>query len=234
LRSWGVPDNWVAWRLLMVCAALPALLTFFIRLFVPESQSWEKERQRGATSSWASRDLLAVLAGACVCAGLLWVWQYLEGAAQRKEYSQLAAGFGAVVGTIAGALLAGWLGRRIVYVCLCVTALGAVELFYLGNTTFDVVFVLTVFLAGLFSAAFYGWLPLYLPELFPTRVRATGQGFGYNFGRILAAVGVLQLPALMGPEKDFARAGSLLALIYLVGLFVIWLAPEPHGQPLPD
>ena len=41
------------------------------------------------------------------------------------------------------------------------------------------------------SASFYGWLPLYLPELFPTRVRATGQGLSFNFGRILAAIGVL-------------------------------------------
>ena len=38
----------------MVCGALPALLTFFIRLFVPESQSWQEEKLRGSTSSWAS------------------------------------------------------------------------------------------------------------------------------------------------------------------------------------
>jgi MFS family permease len=320
LDSWGLPKNWVEWRLLMVCAALPALLTFFIRLFVPESQSWEKERSRGATSSWASRDLLAVLAGAGVCLGLLAVWNSLDGWAPRiaamvlslgliaccylypivgymvrsgeepvvraailrrmllaalissvpllatwgavqwasawahqlgekavreglhsqadvqfwKEYTQIASGFGAVVGTIGGALLAGWLGRRVVYIFLCIVSLGAVRFFYLGNTTFDAMFVLTVFLVGVTSAAFYGWLPLYLPELFPTRVRATGQGFGYNFGRIIAAVGVLQVPALMGPEKDYARGGSLLALIYLVGLVVIWLAPETKGQPLPE
>jgi hypothetical protein len=38
----------------------------------------------------------------------------------------------------------------------------------------------------------------------------------------------------MGDPPDFARACSLLALIYLVGLFVIWLAPETRGQPLPE
>jgi hypothetical protein len=91
-----------------------------------------------------------------------------------------------------------------------------------------------IFLAGGFSAAFYGWLPLYLPELFPTRVRATGQGFGFNFGRILAAIGVLQVPALMGKPPDYARACSLLALIYVAGVFLIWLAPETRGKPLPE
>src|SRR5262245_22016910 len=60
LSEWGLPGGWVEWRLLMVCGALPALLTFFIRLFVPESSRWEHERQRGATSYWAGVDLLAV------------------------------------------------------------------------------------------------------------------------------------------------------------------------------
>jgi SHS family sialic acid transporter-like MFS transporter len=320
LSSWGLPDDWVEWRLLMVCGALPALLTFFIRLFVPESQSWEREKQRGATSSWASRDLLAVLGGVGVCAGLLAVWQKTEGLALHiaatllalllvaccylypifgyltrsgeapevrsaiirrmllaalisgvpllatwgavqwasawahklgtdavkagtatadtvrywKEYTQFASALGAIFGCLGGALLAGWIGRRIAYVFLCVTSFGAVVWFYKGNTTFDAMFLLTAFLAGGFSAAFYGWLPLYLPELFPTRVRATGQGFGFNFGRIIAAVGVLQVPVLMGKPPDFSRACSLLAFIYVAGLFVIWLAPETRGQPLPD
>ena len=46
-----------------------------------------------------------------------------------------------------------------------------------------------VFVAGGLTASFYGWLPLYLPELFGTNVRATGQGFSFNFGRIFAGVG---------------------------------------------
>src|SRR5207302_11374600 len=95
-------------------------------------------------------------------------------------------------------------------------------------------FLFTSFLMGGFSAAFYGWLPLYLPELFPTRVRATGQGFGFNFGRIIAAIGVLPVPVLMGQPPNYARACSSLAFIYLAGLVVIWLVPETRGQPLPE
>jgi hypothetical protein len=85
------------------------------------------------------------------------------------------------------------------------------------------------------SASFYGWFPLYLPELFPTAVRATGQGFAYNFGRILAAVGGLQTAALMALfGGSFPKAGSVLTLFYLVGLVIIWLGPETKGQPLPS
>ncbi len=90
-------------------------------------------------------------------------------------------------------------------------------------------------LTGCATAAFYGWFPLYFPELFPTRVRATGQGVCYNFGRIIAAVGVMasgQIVRLSG--GDYARMGSVITLIYLVGMLVIWFAPETKGKPLPD
>jgi SHS family sialic acid transporter-like MFS transporter len=74
---------------------------------------------------------------------------------------------------------------------------------------------------------------LHLPELFRTGVRATGQGFGYNFGRILAAIGALQTGNLMGLfGGDYAVACSLMSGIYVVGLFVIQLAPETRGKPL--
>jgi MFS family permease len=314
LGGLGLSQSWMEWRLLMVCGALPALLTFFIMLLVPESHSWEKEQARGRTSSWAGRDLIAVLAGVGVCCGLLAVWQWVEGWPVRiastvvalvlvagcflfpvvrylaragepadvrqsilrrmilaalisgvpllatwgavqwapawshrlgelsgqessrhwKEYTQMVGAFGAVVGCISGALLAGWAGRRIAYVFLCLTSLASVLAFYRLNSTFDALFVVTAFLSGGFSAAFYGWLPLYLPELFPTRVRATGQGFGFNFGRIIAAIGVLQVPVLMGQPPDYARACSSLAFIYLVGLVVIWLVPETRGKALPE
>ncbi len=91
-------------------------------------------------------------------------------------------------------------------------------------------------LTGFFTASFYGWLPLYLPELFPTRVRATGQGFGYNFGRIIAAAGALFMSHLLHNvfRGDYAQAGAAISLIYLAGFLVIWLAPETRGQPLPE
>src|SRR5205085_6122290 len=125
-------------------------------------------------------------------------------------------------------------GRRLAYASLCLASLGACWLFFKTNTAYDNRFLVTAAIAGAFTAAFYGWLPLYLPELFPTRIRATGQGFGFNFGRILAAMGALQVPVLMGQPPDYARACSLLAFIYLAGIGLIWLAPETRGKPLPE
>jgi hypothetical protein len=96
-------------------------------------------------------------------------------------------------------------------------------------------FLVSVTLVGATTAAFYGWLPLYLPELFPTRVRATGQGLCYNTGRILAAVGALTQGQLVSAYSgSYARAGAMVTLIYLVGLTLVWLGPETKGQPLPE
>src|SRR5205807_541563 len=100
----------------------------------------------------------------------------------------------------------------------------------------DASFLVVVALTGAFTASFYGWLPLYLPELFPTRVRATGQGFGFNFGRIVAAGGAMSMGYLMSEvfHGSYAQAGATVSLIYLVGILVVWFAPETHGQPLPE
>jgi MFS family permease len=96
-------------------------------------------------------------------------------------------------------------------------------------------FLILVTLVGAATAAFYGWLPLYLPELFPTRVRATGQGLCYNSGRILAAVGALTQGELVRAYGgNYAKAGAMITLIYVVGLGLIWLAPETKDQPLPE
>ena len=95
-------------------------------------------------------------------------------------------------------------------------------------------FLVATSVVGLCTASFYGWLPLYLPELFPTRARATGQGLAFNAGRVLAAAGVLQMPALMGFfGGSYPKAGIAISAIYVVGMALIWLAPETKGKALP-
>jgi hypothetical protein len=300
----------------MLMGALPALLTFFIRLFVPESEKWQQEEGRGTTSNWATRDLLGVLIGAAGALAIIYVWarelplavrlavtvaglvvatlgflfpviRYIQrsgasagGAAAEwrpivgrmllgaglggvallgtwaslqwaptwadkltdgknpdaKVLTQICSALGAIVGTILAALVGGWLGRRVTYFLLCVGSLTSALLFFQLNTSFGGMFLVTVFLAGGLTASFYGWLPLYLPELFRTAIRATGQGFSFNFGRILAAIGALQLGHLVKEvfQGDYATACSLMSLIYLVGMGLIWLAPETRGKPLPE
>jgi MFS family permease len=161
-----------------------------------------------------------------------------------KEFTQISLALGAIVGTLVAAWIAGRIGRRITYAMLCVASFISLVYMYQGNTTYDVKMLVSVFLAGGATAAFYGWFPLYLPELFPTSVRATSQGFAYNFGRVLSALGSLQTATLMAyfsselpidriELEAFPKAGAMLAGIYLLGLLIIWLGPETKGQSLP-
>jgi hypothetical protein len=174
----------------------------------------------------------------------VWADRLVQGAnPSAKAWTQLWSAVGAVVGTIFGALLGGWAGRRLSYTLLCLGSLVSSLLFFRPwmNVEYGPDFLVFAFLAGGFTASFYGWLPLYLPELFRTGVRATGQGFSFNFGRILAAVGALQTGNLIGllgggdvRSGGYPVACSIMSLIYVVGMAIIWLAPETHGKPLPE
>jgi MFS family permease len=160
-----------------------------------------------------------------------------------KEYTQITLAAGAIVGTLIAAWVAGRIGRRITYALLCVASFLSLIYMYQGNSTFDARLLVSVFIAGGATAAFYGWFPLYLPELFPTSIRATCQGFAYNFGRVLSAIGSLQtatltayfakgIPANRIEVEAFPNAGATLAGIYILGIFLVWLGPETKGQPL--
>lgn len=317
LLSLGLPPGTVAaltanqfWRLLLLVGTLPALLTLVIRLFVPESDRWQKSSR--SAGNWGRTDLLGVLGGAVAAGGVVALWAvpdvpnavrvagtvaglllvtagYLLPASQylrrtglpqtsrrailgrmllaaglsavpllgtwvavmwqyqwvgklpggdhpdARPLTQVWSAFGAAVGCVLAALLAGRLGRRATYAALCVASGLTVVGFYRLNAAYGDAFLLSAGLMGAVAASFYGWLPLYLPELFPTAVRATGQGFGFNFGRILAAVGNLLMPSLMLQfGGDYAKACAVVPLVYVVGLAVIALAPETQGKPLPE
>jgi len=323
LLALGLAPAWVTWftansgwRLLMLAGATPAVLTFMIRLFVPESERWRRQEASGGTRNWASADLIGVGIGAAAAVAILWLWavdmewsvrlwgtmaalvvvtagylypvvrffgraarggvlaepalrrltlkRMLLGAAlsgvallgtwasiqwaptwadhltggkepNAKAYTQISMALGAVIGSLGGALLGDKIGRRRAYSLLCVGSLASAAVFFLTNERVDARFLVTVFVAGGLTASFYGWLPLYLPELFHTPVRATGQGFSFNFGRVIAAIGALQTGALMKYfDSSYPKACSGMSLIYLVGLVLIWFAPETRGQPLPE
>ncbi len=204
-------------------------------------------RATGATPAESRDTVRKMLLGAglssvpliATWAGFMWMYVWVDELTGKQNpdarpLTQIASSIGAAVGSVAGALLAVRFGRRPVYAGLCVVALTMLVTFFRANDQFDTAFLVSAGLVGAACAAFYGWLPLYLPELFPTALRATGQGFAFNVGRVIAAVGTLQTGALLGYfEGDYARACSLVAGVYLVGLGLIVVAPETRGRGLP-
>jgi MFS family permease len=155
-------------------------------------------------------------------------------AAAAKADAQMLQAFGAILGCLLAPLAGAQIGRRPAYFLLCFGSLLLCGYMFRAINRFDGLFLVTSFLVSGTTASFYGWFPLYLPELFPTRVRATGQGLSYNFGRVFAAGGALvqgQLVAYFG--GSYPQAGAMITLIYLAGMGMIWLAPETKGKPLP-
>ena len=96
-----------------------------------------------------------------------------------------------------------------------------------------------VMLMGFTQLALFGGYAIYLPELFPTRLRSTGTSFCYNVGRLVAAAGPLTLGLLtrrvfVGHAEPMRYAGVTMCVVFLVGLAALPFAPETKGKPLPE
>jgi SHS family sialic acid transporter-like MFS transporter len=255
--SWaGAPIGDGGWRWVLAACVLPAFLTFFLRSFVPESERWRAASASGPpprlaaifTPELRGRSMMgAILAGVALIGtwgSVQWIppWVLKQtGEQHQANLAQVASSVGAMAGCVFGALLAGRLGRRWTYFGLSAGSLAACAVLFWTTWPpgpfLSVWFFVAVALAAATTASFYGWLPLYLPELFPTRVRATGQGFAFNAGRLIAAVGAGFQGVLMSDRVfhgNYAQAGATISLIYIAGLFVVWLAPETRGRPMPE
>jgi SHS family sialic acid transporter-like MFS transporter len=240
-----------SWRWVTLAGAAPALLALFIARYVPESRRWKQAVQSGSQPARAifsgalcRSTLLGITFAAIALIGTwgsvqwlpAWADQLTRGqSGNAKGLTQLLIASGAVIGCFIGPWIGGRMGRRPAYFLLCLLSLAACALLFRLVHSYGASFLWLTFLVGGTTAAMYGWLPLYLPELFPTAVRATGQGVCYNSGRVFAAVGAIEMGHLLHfYNGSYARAGATITLIYAAGLLLIWLAPETKGRPLPS
>lgn len=250
MLAYFVPVTATSWRWILLVGACPALLTFVIRLIVPESEPWRK-----AVRDRAVRPLrevfapplrrvmfLAILLASVALVGTwgsvqwlpLWIDQITGGRMPEAKGLVSALGAaGAIVGCFLGSLCCRF-GRRAAYAGFCLLSFAVSAVLYRGITSYGSELLVATFLLGACATSFYGWLPLYLPELFPTRVRATAQGISFNFGRILAAAGALGAGNLVAfYDGDYARMGATITFVYLIGFVLVWFAPETRDKPLP-
>jgi MFS transporter, SHS family, sialic acid transporter len=140
---------------------------------------------------------------------------------------------GAVLGSLFGAQIAAWFGRRLAYAMMSVGATVLTLLMFLVTAPLEPAFLPIVFAQAFVATLFFGWLPLYLPELFPTHVRATGTGIAYNAGRFATALGVFAAGALFSTlQGSYPLVGSICSLVYLLGAVVIVWAPDTTNKSL--
>ena len=140
---------------------------------------------------------------------------------------------GALAGYFAFGFLADRFGRKPIFALMNGGSLIMLPLSFFFPHSYATVLTLLPVL-GFFSKGLFGGFPLYLPELFPTRLRATGAGFCYNAGRIVASGSPFITGTLIATFGSFGQAASAVALVYIVGLLILPFAPETQNRALPE
>ncbi len=161
---------------------------------------------------------------------------------------------GAFFGMVVMAYLAQWWGRKPAFLFAFVGAFLATNLYFTNFKSVDQMWMTAIM--GFFQLALFAGYAIYLPELFPTRLRSTGTSFCYNVGRFIAATGpytfgelqkylseaaIKSLPeAATAAEQAAAKLEAFrdatfwVSLVFIVGLLTVFILPETKGKPLPE
>jgi MFS family permease len=243
------------WRGLFVIGVAPALVAILVRWWVKEPERWthahaqqviplaaifegDLKRATWVGSSLAFVAVFGLWGSTNWAPTLVHELPEFHGADSAEltrsvSYAIMALNAGAIFGYLGFGPLADRFGRRPVFAFMCIGSLIMLPITYLLPSHYMGVLMLLPVL-GFFNNGIFSGFPIYLPELYPTRLRATGAGFCFNAGRILASVAPFMTGWLVTALGSFGRAASTVSLIYLVGLVVLWFAPETKGQALKD
>lgn len=240
----------LGWRLLFFIGLAPAGLVFFIRRLVPESPAFaaQSAEQNLAALPLAifSREVIGLtLLGSLLATGAqggyyaitTWIPTFLR---SERHLSVIDSGpylatiiFGSLIGYIASAILADLIGRRANFLVFAIGS-ALVVIAYTHMVIPDGLMLVLGFPLGFFSSGIFSGMGAFYTELFPTRIRATAQGFCYNFGRGIAAF----FPALIGMATAVLPLGDGIAAFaagaYATLVVAALLLPETRGRSLDD
>lgn len=246
------------WRWVLGMGAIPALATILIRRFVPEPERWVNVRNAvdaesaldtflGIFKSDLRRKTIVgvVVASAAMlgCWGGLtflpsWIHEFVaasggQDAGATVSYAFILMMIGATLGYLTLIWMLDALGRRMSYFIFSVGSFVASMVLFLAIKRLDyILWFMPVY--GYFVIGAFGTFAAYLPELFPTRVRATGQGFCWNMARALTSIGPLAGTIVVARFGSFPTASAAISLLFIVGMIAIWFGPETKGLPLGD
>lgn len=237
------------WRVLFLIGAAPAALAWWVRRHVEEPEVW---RERSAEPSrWSEifapefrkRVALATLVASSVLVAYWGVTSWLP-AFLATPVEQGGAGLtvtksaawlivlqiGAFLGYISFGWIADKIGRRPAFTLFMIAATAVVPLFAFGARS-AMTLLLVGPLVGYFAHGYFSLFGAMLAELFPTRIRASAQGFCYNAGRLVSAAAPYAIGAAATKHGlGFAIAAD--AVFFALGAALIWLLPETKGTEL--
>jgi MFS family permease len=139
---------------------------------------------------------------------------------------------GGLLGLLAFAPLASWRGRRFAFAVYHIGAGVLAPICFLGARTYvQALWLLPVM--AFFVLGMHAGYAIYFPELFPTRLRATGSSACFNLGRVLGAL-ILLVRGTLGSAIGLRWAVVAMSGLFWVGLVILHFAPETRGQELPE
>ncbi|MBI1201290.1 MAG: MFS transporter [Rhodopseudomonas sp.] len=152
--------------------------------------------------------------------------------AQWASYAGMSYTVGSILGYISLGFLADAFGRKPVTLAYMVLALALTPVLFFWTHDLRMLLVLAG-VNAFFSNGQYTWMPVWLPELYPTRMRATALAFAFNAPRFIAFLGPLLAGTMIVKFGGFGPAAMVLATIYVVGIVSVFFLPETRGKPLP-
>jgi MFS family permease len=257
LIMWKHPVTQASWRWVMLLGGAPLLLAPIVFWTVAESPRWLETRRAAPPEAkrvpvWVilqapllRRTALGVALGTIPMLGgwasgqrlVPWAGQVAEQAArpQLQGHTQIVFAAGAVAGSLIGGWIAHRLGPRLSYFLLSLGSLVLSVGIFVGLRPGHDLFLWAACLLGAVSTSYFGWLPYFLPDLFPTSVRATGTGTAYNLGRLVSAAAVLASAGLSAVfAGDIGRMGAATSWVYALGLVLAWMVPAGGVRPLDE
>jgi len=237
------------WRVLFLIGALPAIAAFFIRRTVEEPPLWmQRKREPSRWSEMFSppfvrRTIIATLLSSSVLIAywgvVTWLPAFLatpieKGGAGLTITKSAAWLIALQVGAFFGYISFGWfadkIGRRAAFTFFMIAATAVVPLFaFEARSRLTLLFIGP--LVGYFCHGYFSLFGAMLAELFPTRFRATAQGFCYNAGRLASAAAPLAIGAA-AQKHGLGLAIAVDALFFAVGAVLVWMLPETKGAEL--
>jgi MFS family permease len=151
---------------------------------------------------------------------------------QWASYAGMAYNFGAILGYTSLGFLADRFGRKPITMLYFALAFILTPVLFLWTQDLTLLLVAAA-VNAFFTLGQYSWMPVWLPELFPTRSRATGLAFTFNAPRFIAFLGPLFAGVLIVQFGGFSHAAMIIACIYILGFCAAPFLPETNGKPLP-
>ena len=247
LPRWG-------WRGVFFVGVLPALLTFWIRRHVEEPEIWiksaeEKKRlasRAGLGEIFRRPFLRSTLVTTVMNAGTMFAWwglftwipAYLGLPAEQGGMGLsvvktstwiIVMQVGMWLGYVSFGFICDWIGRKKTYIIYLFAAAALVILY--SSVRQNTALLLLGPLVAFFGTGYFSGFGTITAEIFPTRIRASAQGFTYNIGRGLSALAPFTIGAL-AKGHGLALAFYLTAGFFLFSALTAFALPETRGKPL--